>query len=246
MEIYSREELDKQKIRKKRAKIIMAAVSFAALAVCVVLFCIVEPLNEKTCRIWAVVAASAAACFDMYVVGFVLPYLKPDAFAKSRSKAGRVLRNILRQLLLYLLCIILAAVFTTFIFNRITDTTADKKVSVFIDSSSIKSAEMENELDKDLPEGIKLVKVHSFDYDFFGFSGADEADIYIVRGSRVQELSDHLVPGAVPVYGNGAEAAASYIEYDEGEEYYLFLGKKSAHLEDGAAGYIVERLLRLK
>ena len=268
MEIYSEEELKRQKLRRKRAKIAAAAVSGAALVICVVSFCVVTPLNEKACRAAAIIAASAASCFDVYVCGYVLPYIRPDQFGKQpKTKGGKVARNLGRQLLLYLLCIILSAIVTTFIFGRITDAVPAKKVSVFAEVSSIKSAELETELNEDLPEGIRMVKVRTFDYDLFGFAGGNEADIFIVKKSDAEEYMEHFapvseflaprdifqyymhdgVPYGVLVKGSGPGAAASYIEYEEDGEYYMFFGKLSAHPgTDGAAAYIAERLLLLK
>ena len=268
MEIYSEEELKRQKARKKRAKIAMAAVSGAALIVCVVLFCVVTPLNEKTCRAAAIVIASAAACFDVYVCGYVLPYIRPDQFGKQPgSKAGKVARNILRQLLLYLLCIILSAIFTTFIFNRITDTVPEKKVSVFAEVRSVKSAELEMALDRDLPEGIKMVKVRTFDYDLFGFAGSSGADIFIVEESRAEEYMEHFAPAAefleprdifkyymhdgepygVLIHSGAVGGASEYFAYEDGKDYYMFFGNASAHPgTDGAASYVADQLLKMK
>ena len=266
MEIYSEEELKRQKLIRKRARIAMAAVSAAAVIVCVVMFCTVTPLNEGSHRTWSVVALSLAACFDVYVSSFVLPYLKPDSFGKKRGKAGKLIRNLLRQLLLYILCVILAAIFTTFVFGRIRDTVPEKKVSVFADVPSVKSAELEVLFSEDLPEGIKMVKVRTFDYDYFGFAGGNEADIYIVEEANAEKYLEHFAPvleflpprdiyqyyvrDGVP-YGvlikGGSMSATEYIDYQEGRDYYLFFGKLSPHPgTDGAAANIAERLMLLK
>lgn len=267
MEIYSEEELKRQKLIRKRAKTAMAAVSAAAVIVCVVLFCIVTPLNEGPCRIWSAVALSLAACFDVYVGSFVLPYIRPDAYGKKRGKAGSFIRNLLRQLLLYLLCIILAAIFTTFVFGRIRDTVPEKKISVFADVPSVKSAELEVFFSDDLPDGIKMVKAHTFDYDVLGFAGGNEADIFIVESANAEKYLEHFapvleflpprdiyqyyvregVPYGILVKGGGNSAASEYIDYQEGRDYYLFFGKQSPHPgADGAAAYIAERLMMLK
>ena len=194
MEIYTKEELERQKKIKKRAKAAMIIVSAAVLAFCLVMFCTVDPLNEASHRAWTIAAVSAAACFDVYVCSFVLPYLRPDAVSgKKTGKAGRTLRNILRQLLLYVLCVILSAIAVTFIFGRITDTVPAKKVTVYADVRSIRSAELETVLGEDLPEGIKMVKVHSFEYELFGFSGGG-ADIFIVEKSRAEDFIGNFAP----------------------------------------------------
>ena len=267
MEIYSEEELKRQKLIRKRARMAMAAVSAAAVIVCVVMFCTVTPFNEGSCRTWAVAALSVAACFDVYVGSFVLPYLKPQPSGKSRSKAGRVAGNLLRQLLLYILCVLFAAIFTTFVFGRIRDTVPEKKISIFADVPAVKSAELEVLFSEDLPEGIKMVKVRTFDYDYFGFAGGNEADIYIVEEANAEKYLEHFAPVSeflpprsiyqyyihdgepygVLVKGGGNACAAQYVDYQEGRDYYLFFGKQSRHPgQDGAAAYIAERLMMLR
>ena len=267
MEIYSEEELKRQKLIRKRAKTAMAAVSAAAVVVCVVMFCMVTPFNERPCRICAAAALSLAACFDVYVCGYVLPYIRPDAYGKPRSKTGKVVRNLLRQLLLYLLCIVLAAIFTTFVFGRIRDTVPEKKVSVFADVPAVKSAELEVLFSEDLPEGIKMVKVHTFDYDVLGFAGGNEADIFIVEAANAEKYMEHFAPVSeflpprsiyqyyihdgtpygILIKGGGNASAAQYIEYQEGRDYYLFFGKQSHHPgQDGAAAKTAERLMLLR
>ncbi len=245
----------------------MCAVSAAAVIVCVVMFCIVTPFNERPCRFWSAAALSLAACFDVYVGSFVLPYLKPDAYGKPRGKAGKAARNLLRQLLLYLLCVILAAIFTTFVFGRIRDTVPEKKISIYADVPSVKSAELEVLFSEDLPEGIKMVKAHTFDYDVLGFSGGNEADIFIVEAANAEKYLEHFapvseflpprsiyqyyvhdgVPYGILIKGGGNSSASEYIDYQEGREYYLFFGKQSRHPGmDGAAANIAERLMMLR
>ena len=268
MEIYSKEELDRQREERKRAKIVMAAVTAAAVIFCVVMLCVVTPLNEKLCRALAIAAAALAGCVDIYIVGFILPYIRPDSFYKpGTGKVKRVLKNILRQLLLYIMWSIIAGLAVSFIFNQVTDTVPAKKVTIFADVPSMSSAELEAELGKDLPEGIKMVKAHTFSYSMFGMAGDNQSDIFIVKKSDVEEYIENFaplsgflaprdiyqyymhdgVPYGVLVKSSGPGIAASYIEYEEGEEYYMFFGKLSPHPgTDGAAAYIAKRLFLLK
>lgn len=268
MEIYSKEELDNQRAERKRAKIVMAAVSAAALVFCIVMFCVVSPVNEKLCRTLAIIAAVLAGCIDIYIIGFILPYIRPDSFYKpGTGKAARIFKNIARQLLLYIMWGIIAGLLVSFVFDRITDTVPAKKITIFADVPEVHSAELEAELGKDLPEGIKMVKAHTFSYSMFGMVGDNQSDIFIVKKSDVEEyienfapLSEFLaprdifqyymhdgVPYGVLVKSSGPGIAASYIDYEEGEEYYMFFGKLSPHPgTDGAAAYIAERLLLLR
>ncbi len=116
-----------------------------------------------------------------------------------------------------------------------------------------------------------MVKVHPIDYYVFSQDELEHADLYIVKGSRAEEYSALFLPLAeagVPEEGaelrylegracglriycaeTGEGALKSYIDYvrpgETGEDYYLFFGAGSAHLSDGAARRLAERLLLL-
>ena len=89
MDIYSKEELEKQKKKRKNAKIAMIAVSAAAVVMCIVMACTVKPINETSHKFWASAALSLAACFDVYICSFVLPYLDPESSSKRSKTPSR-------------------------------------------------------------------------------------------------------------------------------------------------------------
>ena len=91
----------------------------------------------------------------------------------------------------------------------------------------------------ELPEGIKMIKVHSFETAAFGQYDFLNGDIYIVRESEAASLSDSFkdIEG-IKVYdaASGTGAAESFIRYTADgvpeEDYYLFYGINSMHAGD--------------
>lgn len=268
MEMYSREEIADQKELRKRAKLAAVIVSVLAAAVCVFLLIFVRPRSEKLFRIIAIVCAAFAGCFDIYIFSFIMPYMRPKP--KQRSAGGKVLHvlgNILRQMHMYIIWILLSGVIVSFLFNLATDTIPSKKVSIYADVVSINEIELETVLNEDLPAGIKMVKAHTFSYHTFGMSNVGMDDIYIVAAKDIDQYIDGFAPAGefleprdvfqyyihggepygVLVKSGGQGMASSYIDYEDGEEYYMFFGKDCLHKgADGAAAYIAERLLKLK
>ncbi len=249
MELYSAEEITAQKGLRNRFRAAMIIVSAAAALFCFALFLTVNPLNESRYRIFACIAAGLAGCFDIYVSSFIMPYLRPKP--KKRSAWGKVLHvlsNIFHQMHMYGIWIILSAIIVSFIFNQLTDTVPQKKVQIYVDAPVIREAELEYELDKDLPEGIKLVKVHPVDYSMFGTADPAEIDILIVRRSWMEEHAEmfEMQGELCRSGGTGNGAAASYIGYLEGD-YYLVYGPDSPHAGGGgAAEYVAARFLELE
>ena len=195
MEMYSREEIADQKELRKRAKLAAVIVSVLAAVVCVFLLIFVKPLNETLFRVIATVCAALAGCFDIYIASFIMPYMRPKP--KQRSAGGKVLHvlgNILRQMHMYIIWILLSGIIVSFLFNLATDTTAAKKVTIYVDVESVMEKELETALNEDLPEGIKMVKVHTFSYHTFGMSNVGADDIYIVRAGDVVQYRDGFAP----------------------------------------------------
>ncbi len=267
MEFYSREDIAEQKEMRKRVKTAAIAVSAFAMLVCVILLIAVKPLNEKLFRIIAIVCAALAGCFDIYISSFVMPYMRPKP--KARNAGGKVLHvlgNIVRQTHMYVIWILISAVFVSFLFNLATDVRREKKVTIFVQADSIREEELETVLMDKLPEGIKMVKVHTFSYSLFGVSELGEDDIYIVKASDLEQYDGNFAPlpdyfdvstsdkvyskGGIAlgllVHTGGAGCASEYIDYGN-DDYYLFFGKACCHPgKDGAAADIAEKLLQLR
>ena len=153
----------------------------------------------------------------------------------------RFLRNVLSRLWLYLVWLVASVMIWGQVYSVITDTTPDKKISVYVDSPSVMSTEFSAELEKTMPEGLKFIKVRPFTYAMFYDETFFNADIYIVPESEIEALADAFTGDGIEVKGG----ALGYFETD-GEAYYLFFGKDSQHLSDGKAAEVGERILNMR
>ena len=253
--MYSREEIAEQREMRKHAKLAAVLVSVLAALVCVVLLVLVKPLNETAFRIIASVAAALAGCFDIYIASFVMPYMRPKP--KQRNTGGKILHvigNVFRQMHMYIIWILLSAVIVSFLFNLATDTTQAKKVTIYVDAPSVSSALVETRLNEDLPEGIKMTKVHTFSYHTFGMGALGADDIYLVKEENIEQYKDGFAPleefrqlRSIDHYWIMEGKVYGVLTEFEGEEYYLFFGKDCVHPgRDGAAAYVAERLMGAK
>ncbi len=260
MEFYSSEEIKAQRSIREGYKKAAWAVSALAALFCVILFLRVNPLNEGRFRIMACIAASLAGCFDIYVASFIMPYLRPKTDDRTLGRRIlRVLSNILHQTHMYAICIIVLSLIISFIFNALTDAAPEKKIEIYIDAPKIDEAQLEYELDKELPEGIKLVKVHPFDYDMFGSHQEGRADIYVLKASDIEEYLEGFAPleevtgfsrlelfatdftpvfdvDGVP-YGYRVPAGFSDEAAVSGTDYVLCFGKNGLHQGRGGAAF---------
>ena len=177
----------------------------------------------------------------------------------------RILKNIWSQLHLYLLWLLASALIWGLVFSFVTDAPPGKKVTVFIDAENCRDLALREELEKSLPEGIRMIQVHPFSYAMFNERTLLDADVFIVPESSVEDYRESflLFPDAVPAQdlreggilmydaSSGEGAAASYIRYDPAESYYLFFGVNSLHAAalsgrgDDAALAVADRLLEL-
>ena len=163
----------------------------------------------------------------------------------------RVLKNIFSRVHIFLLWAILSAMLWAWIFTFVTDTSPDKKVTVYCHVPEVKSTELAAALEESMPEGLKMIKVHSFDYVMFDTESIGRGDIFIIPASETEQFSEELAPvggeNGVRVYDceTGTGIGMEFISYGD-EDYYLFLGAGSVHLEDGKALAVAEELLKLE
>ena len=167
----------------------------------------------------------------------------------------RFFRNVLSQLHSYVLWALMSVLFWGWIFTAfIADAPAEKKVVVFADAQVRMDRELDLLLEEDLPEGIRMVRVHPFSYAMFDDNSLLGADLYIVPASRAEAYAasfldppEDLVLGGerprdtgagirgFPAYDarTGEGIAGEYITYDvpgqDPEDYYLFFGAGSLH-----------------
>lgn len=182
----------------------------------------------------------------------------------------RIVKNIVSQMHRWVLWAILSAVFWGWIFTMVTDTTPDRKVTLFVKVDRCEDKALAVKLEESLPPGIRMIKVHPFSYVMLGSGELETADLYIVPASEASGMTDAFAPldgetletgdrelfrvdgvaYGVKVYdaASGTGAAAQYLGYEPGEDYYLFLNAASLHLGsgDGAALRVAEALLKLQ
>ena len=201
-------------------------------------------LPEGKVRVWTV---------SNYIAAFEAPEGYEPSGKAPKKKHFRFLRNVLSQLHSFAAWAIVAAIFTGWIFTNVTDTKAAKKVEIFVNAYEMENMELRLELEENLPEGIRMIKVHRFTEALFGDRTFLNADIYIVRASDVEELRDAFSGEGIKVYDaeTGRGAADGFISYwvpgAESEDYYLFYGINSLHTgkQDTAAFYVAERFMEI-
>lgn len=163
----------------------------------------------------------------------------------------RFLKNVFSQLHSFVLWLLASCLFWGWIFTMVTDVPPAEKVTVYCDVPEIQDTAMAVALEEDMPEGLRMIKVHAFSYVMFDMETIDRGDIFILPASGIETYSGDLLPidgeDGAQVYDpeTGQGAALAYIQYAD-EDYYLFLGAGSVHLEDGLALEVAHRLLNLK
>ena len=168
----------------------------------------------------------------------------------------RVLKNIAAQIPAYLLWVIASVLIWGFVFTRLTDTVPERKVTIYVNAFECSDRALAAVLQEDAPAPIRMVKVHPISYIMFDQTSIQYADLFILRGSDVEKLTDSLAPLPESVAPADAEdrievggvclgrciyradrdegRATDYITYRmdnyPAEDYYLCFGARSVHL----------------
>ena len=184
----------------------------------------------------------------------------------SAARRGKGIRPLLSDLIpLWILWAMIAVLLGGFVFNQITETTEDRKITIFADAELQNAPALAEELEKALQPPVRMVKIHPFSYAMFNGDALRRADLYIVPDSKtdeyrewfaplppeLRELEDPLEPGGIRVRDpeSGLAVRGDVILYDASlmkpEVYRLFFGKESLHLteEDRNAVRAVQELL---
>lgn len=162
----------------------------------------------------------------------------------------RRLKSFFSHLHTFVLWLVISAIFWAWIFTMVTDTTSDKKITIYCHVPEVQSTELAATLEEQMPEGLRMIKVHTFDYVMFDTEAITAGDIFIIPASEIEEFAGDLAPvgqeNGVKVYDAdaGTGIALSYIRYGD-EDYYLFLGAGSVHLDDGKALEVARILLAI-
>ena len=163
----------------------------------------------------------------------------------------RVMKKILSQLHTFVLWALVSAMFWSWVFTFVTDTSPDRKVTVYVKAPELRATELAVALEASMPEGLRMIQVHAFDYVMFGVDEFYRGDIFILPGSERETYAELLAPldatGDALIYdaAAGKGVATEYIRYG-GEDYFLYLGTGSTHLTDGKAQAVARALLALE
>ena len=162
----------------------------------------------------------------------------------------KVLKNIFSRFHVFLLWLLASVMFWSWIFTMVTDTSPGKKVTVYCHVPAVQDTALAVALEEHIPAGLKMIKVHSFDYVMFDEESIVNGDVFIIPASEIELFAGDLAPvgeeQGVKVYevSTGAGIAMDYIQYAD-EDFYLFLGAGSAHLEDGKALEVAMQILAM-
>ena len=165
----------------------------------------------------------------------------------------KLLKNILSQLHSFALWLLFSVMFWGWIFTLVTDVSPAEKVTVYCHVPGLQDTALAAALEEHMPEGLRMIKVHSFDYVLLDTESLGQGDIFIIPASETGLFAEDLAPvggeQGVRVYeaSTGTGIAMTYIQYEAaGEDFYLFLGARSVHLEDGKAMEVAAQLLAME
>ena len=193
-----------------------------------------------------------------FITGVEILEKAPGADSPRPTPRKKLFRRFFPTLFpLWVLWAMVALLAVGFIINQITDTDPRHKIVIFADAELRDAPALAASLEKDLPEPIRMVKLHPFSYAMFNSETLRNADLYLVSSSRVSEyrewfaplpeelksLEDPLQPEGIRVYDpqTALSVHGDTVLYSAStqnpEIYWLFLGKNSPHLseEDSSA-----------
>lgn len=156
---------------------------------------------------------------------------------------------------LMLMWLVLSVLVWGFVFNILTDTAPEHKVVLFADTPLTDETRLAVMLEEVIAEPVEMVQVRPFSYAMMGSDAIESADLYIVGASQAETYREWFaplpealqaaatllkmdgVPLGVKVYdaAAGTGAAAEFIGYAQpgmaDEDYYLFIGRSSLHVQ---------------
>lgn len=180
-----------------------------------------------------------------------------------KKKANRLM-NLVPLMLLWL---VLSVIGWGFVFTRITTYAPEEKIALYVDGEVPLGKELAAYLYEEKQEGIKTVEVRPFTYAMFGGDELRNADLFIIPEESVDTYLECFAPWpeglategmfyardgvnlGLQVYDTEGKVgvADGFIAYENTlylpQNYYLFFGNQSAHLEDGLAVKYAQRLL---
>lgn len=179
-----------------------------------------------------------------------------------------MIKGILRNWYRYVLWALLSAVFWAWIFVLLFSARPAKKVVLYADLPELDRNALSIELEREKPEGIKIVDTAVFDDMMFNQTEVLSGDLFLIPDSKVEEylasftpIDRTLFPGETfyeadgEAYGilvydetTGLKTAGDYIFYIPQERCWLFFNKESQHIggRDDAAIAVARHFLTLR
>ena len=140
-----------------------------------------------------------------------------------------------------LLWLTVSVLLWNWVFNLLTETDPEHKIMLFADMHHFADRALAEMLEEDLPEGIRMVQVHSFDYALMDSASLEAADLYVMTESQVREhqswlcpLPAALVPSAGALILEGEPVGVPLYNTDEKQNDFDFL---SGFLHRSAADF---------
>lgn len=174
----------------------------------------------------------------------------------------KIVKLIAEKLMLLIVIAVLCTIFWGWIFTFLTDTTIDKKLTLYVDAgmTSEQGTAAAVELEKNKPGWIRMIQVRPFTYAMFDDTGLRRADMYIVNQTNAETYREWFAPLPQELYQeenmlvmNGSAYGLQLTSIDwfhglPGEKYYLVMGASSSHNNelDHAATDIVPWILALQ
>ncbi len=171
------------------------------------------------------------------------------------NKITSFFKHIASHFHIYVLWSLLSAFLWMWIFGFVNDTTTFHKVSVYIDCSTCADLDLTLELEKDMPVGIRKIKVHPLKYVVFDEPTMWMGDIMILRSRDIENYKDVLCPittvadrfsaplfaledeiYGVQVYNGetGQGILSDYVTFlaphEDPDDFYMVFLRKSRHL----------------
>ncbi|MBR6006230.1 MAG: hypothetical protein IK064_01235 [Clostridia bacterium] len=146
----------------------------------------------------------------------------------------RIIKKILSNIHRYVLWALVSVFLWGWIFTLTSDTVRAKKVEVYSHTVSVDTAELSALLSEELPDGIRMVRAHNFDYTLFDNSILSAADILILSESEIADYTASLCP--IPSGENGFDFTGAYEK--DGSVYGLLIYDAAA--DRGAANACID------
>lgn len=166
----------------------------------------------------------------------------------------KAVKRFLSQVPLLILWLMFSVLLWGFVFSRITETSPEKKITLYVDAPTPRAVDLAVALEERRDENVRMVKVHPFTYAMLDSDALISADLYIIKESDMETYLDWFCPVplafsedtsrwekdgvlyGIRIYDADTKLgiADSYIDYapqeEPSENYYLAFGGKSLHL----------------